>query len=100
MAQTILTKDSPEIIRFTQCVQFLKEALSNNPEKYRPILNGERYITENELIVLLKVTRRTLIEHRTKGVIPFYKLGRRILYKENDIIHLLEKNKVEAFKGV
>ena len=61
------------------------------------VLNGERYLTEAELSGLLKVTQRTLIEHRSNGKLPFYKFGGRILYKENDIIRILEQNRMEAF---
>lgn len=71
--------------------------MGKNKEKYRPVLNGERYLTEAELSGVLKVTQRTLIEHRTNGKLPFYKFGGRILYKESDIIRILEQNRMEAF---
>lgn len=97
MAQDLLTKESPEIIRFFQGIEYLTKFLDSKPDKYRPVLNGERYITEAELVELLKITRRTLIEHRTNGLFPYYRLGGRILYKENDIIKLLKENRMEAF---
>ena len=50
-----------------------------------------------ELSESLKITRRTLVEHRTTGLIPYYRLGGRILYKEEDIIKLLDENRLEAF---
>ena len=62
-----------------------------------PVLNGDRYITEAELSESLKITRRTLVERRTTGLIPYYRLGGRILYKEKDIIKLLDENRLEAF---
>lgn len=93
----LLTKESPEIIQFFQNTQYLNNFLKSESDKYRPVLNGERYITEAELSELLKITRRTLIEHRTSGLFPFYRLEGRILYKENDIIELLKKNRMEAF---
>lgn len=97
MAQDLLTKDSPEIIQFFQCIEYLAKFLESESHKYRPVLNGERYITEAELVELLKITRRTLIEHRATGLFPYYRLGGRILYKENDIIHVLKENRLEAF---
>lgn len=93
----LLTKESPEIIQFFQKIQYLNNFLKSESDKYRPVLNGERYITEAELSELLKITRRTLIEHRTTGLLPYYRLEGRILYKENDIIELLKKNRMEAF---
>lgn len=97
MTQSLLTKENPDIIRFFQNIEFLSGVLEKKAEGFRPVLNGERYITEAELSEQLKITRRTLVEHRTTGLLPFYRLGGRILYKENDIIHLLEENRMEAF---
>lgn len=71
--------------------------MGKDREKYQPVLNGERYLTEAELSGLFKITQRTLIEHRSNGKLPFYKFGGRILYKENDIIRILEQNRMEAF---
>ena len=46
---------------------------------------------------LFSISIYTLIEHRSNGKLPFYKFGGRILYKENDIIRILEQNRMEAF---
>ena len=55
-------------------------------------------ITEQELSKALKITKRTLIEYRMNGKLPYYKIGGKILYKEQDIIEILERNKVLAFE--
>lgn len=99
MAHDLLTRESPEIIRFFQDIGHITELLKSKPDRYRPVLNGDRYITEAELSESLKITRRTLVEHRTTGLIPYYRLGGRILYKEKDIIKLLDENRMEAFKA-
>ena len=93
MAHDLLTRESPEIIRFFQDIGHITELLRSEPDRYRPVLNGDRYITEAEL----SESRRTLVEHRTTGLIPYYRLGGRILYKEKDIIKLLDENRLEAF---
>ena len=72
--------------------------LDANSLIYRPILDGNRYITEQELSKALKITKRTLIEYRMNGKLPYYKIGGKILYKEQDIIEILERNKVLAFE--
>lgn len=66
-------------------------------EKMRPVLNGERYMTDSELAEHLKLTRRTLAEYRITGKLPYYKVGGKLLYKEKDILVLLERNRMEAF---
>lgn len=83
MAHTLLNGESPEVIRYFRHLEYLTSLWEKDKEKYRPILNGKRYLTEAELSGLLKVTQRTLIEHRTNGKLPFYKFGGRVLYNLN-----------------
>ena len=82
MVHTLLNNESPEVIRYFRHLEYLTTLWEKDREKYRPVLN---------------VTQRTLIEHRSNGKLPFYKFGGRILYKENDIIRILEQNRMEAF---
>ena len=51
---------------------------------YRPLLDGERYLTDKEVASILKVSRRTLQEYRNDGVIPYILLGGKVLYRESD----------------
>lgn len=97
MTQFILTKESPEIIRFFRNISTLSKMLDDQEKNFRPVLNGERYITDCELAEKLKLTRRTLADYRMNGRLPYYKVGGKLLYKEKDILVLLEKNRVETF---
>ena len=97
MIQSMLTKESPEIIRFFRNIESLSEILDTQAEKMRPVLNGERYMTDSELAEHLKLTRRTLADYRLNGKISYYKIGGKLLYKEKDILVLLERNRMEAF---
>ena len=58
---------------------------------YRPLLNGERYLTDNEVSSILKVSRRTLQVYRNNGVLPYIPLGGKILYRERDLEDLLQR---------
>lgn len=98
MGQMILNKDSNEVKRFIEVMEGISKMLDANSLIYRPILNGNRYITEQELSKALKITKRTLIEYRMNGKLPYYKIGGKILYKEQEIIDILERNKVLAFE--
>ena len=71
--------------------------LDDQEKKLRTVLNGERYITDSELAEKLKLTRRTLADYRMNGRLRYYKVGGKLLYKEKDILVLLEKNRVETF---
>lgn len=97
MTQFILTKESPEIIRFFRNISTLSKMLDDQEKNLHPVLNGERYITDSELAEKLKLTRRTLADYRMNGRLPYYKVGGKLLYKEKDILVLLEKNRVETF---
>jgi hypothetical protein len=97
MAQTLLTKESPEIRRFFRNIDALSRLLDMQEKKFRPVLNGDSYMTDSELAEKLKLTRRTLADYRLNGKIPYYKMGGKILYKEKDILSLLESNRMEAF---
>ena len=91
-------KDSNEVKRFIDAMEVISKILDANSLIYRPILDGNRYVTEQELSKALKITKRTLIEYRMNGKLPYYKIGGKILYKEQDIIDILERNKVLAFE--
>ena len=93
MGQQVLNKESNEIKKFIEAMEGISKMLDANSLIYRPILDGNRYITEQE------ITKRTLIEYRMNGKLPYYKIGGKILYKEQDIIEILEKNKIPAFNG-
>lgn len=61
---------------------------------YKPMLNGESYLSGSELCERLKITKRTLQEYRDQRAIPYIMLLGKTLYKESDIIALLEQNYV------
>ena len=96
--EDILNYMSNEVKRFIEVMESISKMLDTNSLIYRPILDGNRYITEQELSKVLKITKRTLIEYRMNGKLPYYRIGGKILYKEQDIIEILERNKVLAFE--
>lgn len=97
MEQTVLNKESEEIKRFMKAMENISKMLDADSLIYRPILDGNRYLTEQELSRALKITQRTLIEYRMNGKLPYYKIGGKILYREQDIMEILEKNKIQAY---
>ena len=58
----------------------------------RPMLNGEVYLSGEEVCSQLRLSTRTLQEYRNAGILPFYKIGGKILYKQSDIQAMLEKH--------
>ncbi len=98
MAKELMNGESPDMVRLFKHLEYITTLFKEHSERFRPVFNGERYLTETELAQQLKLTQRTLIEYRKTGILPYYKLGGRILYRERDIVDLLERNKVMAFK--
>ena len=94
----VLNKESNEVKGVIEAMEERSKTVEGISGIYRPILDGHRYITEQELSKALKITKRTLIEYRMNGKLPYYKIGGKILYKEQDIIEILERNKVLAFE--
>lgn len=81
-----------EVDAFLKKLEGLKGMLQTTLSVRRVVLNGELYITNNELCNLLHISKRTLQEYRDAGIIPFIKLPGKILYKESDVLKLLEKH--------
>lgn len=78
------------------------EDLSNRVEKIRdnnkPSLDGERYYTDKELAVKLKVSRRSLQDYRNNSILPYTQIGGRILYRASDIERTLMDGYKEAYR--
>jgi len=88
--QDIITKDY-----FTDLYGRIRKALELHEQAtqhYRPLLDGVRYMTDKELSEMLKVSRHTLQQYRNKGLIPFTYCQGKVLYKEQDVQELLERN--------
>ena len=65
---------------------------------YRPLLDGERYLTDREVAQILKVSRRTLQEYRNNGVLSYILLGGKVLYRESDLEKIQESCYHPAYK--
>lgn len=94
----VITHENIQMMELFQQMEFLLSTTEELMQNCRPILNGERYMTDSELAKYLKLTKRTLQEYRNSGKIPFYQLGGKILYRESDIEKLLSNNRIEAYK--
>lgn len=95
---SLVTKTNPQVIEFFDSLDRMLDGLERMSKGCRPLLNGERYITDKELAERLKVSQRVLYEHRIKGKIPYYQIGAKILYKESDIKKILEANYQKAYR--
>ena len=91
----IIMKDNKQVVAFFKALDSMLVKMNKIVDNSRPPLNGERYITDKELA---QISRRTLQEYRNNGMLPYYQLGGKILYKESDVEKLLEDNYCKAFQ--
>ena len=88
---TIITRSDKEVLHFFDEMKRVSDLIDHLPANNRHLLDGENYLTDTELAGKLKLSTRN------NGVLPYYQIGGKILYRESDIVRLLEKNRKEAF---
>ena len=87
----IITQQDPQMQMFAQLMEGTLKKLERYCSTARPILNDEVYLSSEEVCSHLRLSTRTLQEYRNSGMLPFYKIGGKILYKQSDIQTMLEK---------
>ena len=85
---TLRTDGMLDAMKSMTDIEKLFDSVTSN---YRPLLNGERYLSDLEVSHRLKISRRTLQEYRVSGIVPYIKLGGKVLYRESDLEKLLEE---------
>lgn len=81
-----------------EALVLVKAQISKLTEIYKPTFLGERYLSGEEVCKILHISKRTLQEYRDNQMIPYIALPGKMLYKESDIIILLEENYISALK--
>lgn len=76
------------------------------PEKEVKLLDGERLFDNQDLCLLLQVSKRSLQRYRSIGVLPYHMLRHKTYYKESEVLafiteHIKEfkKEDVERYKA-
>ena len=85
------------IKRVIAALSRMSAILDKVKENYKPTLNGEKLITDKELADFLKINKRSLVEYRKSGILPYYHIGGRILYKESDVERIMQENFYDVF---
>ena len=94
----LITKTNGWVTYFMESLEQMTEGIEHRATNCRPLLNGERFLTDKELSARLKVSRRTLQDYRNEGRLPYILLGGKVLYRESDIKKILEEGYREAFR--
>ncbi|MFC0425176.1 helix-turn-helix domain-containing protein [Chryseobacterium scophthalmum] len=88
----LFTNDNEEIIIHQDMISQLRSHIEEILKNYRPVMNGEIYLSGEDLCRLLHISKRTLQQYRDDKILPYVQVGGKIIYKESDIMTVLEKN--------
>ena len=95
----LITLRTEGLVNAMQSMKDIETLFDKVTSNYRPLLNGERYLSDVEVWHRLKLSRRTLQEYRDSGIVPYIKLGGKVLYRERDLEELLERCYHPAYKS-
>ena len=88
----LLTNEAEEIIIHQEMIIQLRNRIEEILKNYRPIMNGEIYLSGEDVCQLLHISKRTLQQYRDDKILPYIQIGGKIIYKESDILIILEQN--------
>lgn len=57
-------------------------------------MNGEIYLSGEDVCKLLHISKRTLQQYRDDNILPYIQIGGKIIFKQSDIVSVLEQNYV------
>jgi len=97
MNKTIMTNDE-WAVGFMEQLDTMLDGIESMNEKSKASFGNERFLTDKEVSAWLKVSRRTLQDYRNKGMVSYYQLGGKILYKESDIEKLVMDGYRNAYR--
>ena len=81
-----------DMLALLEAVVGIKNELLYIRKYFYPLLKGEIYLSGEQVCEMLHISKRTLQQYRDDGQIPFIKLERKILFRESDIVKVLEDN--------
>ncbi len=93
MSHYFIDKHDPRVADLFRRLEKAGKALDKLESSGGRTLKGERFVTDEELSRLLKISRRTLQEYRTARIIPYYLIQGKVLYMESEIQKLLEDSR-------
>lgn len=90
----VITKDMEEVRAYFDALEQGMRYVDNVTANFRPVMNGEVYLTGEDVCGILHITSRTLQDYRTQRIIPYISLPGKTLYRESDLLRMLEENYV------
>lgn len=92
MEERILTIKDDLIAEVLESLRKANRKAGKLTDDYKPVLHGERLMTDGELATALRVSPRALRDYRNDGILPYIRMKGNILYRESDIEEVLKKH--------
>jgi len=90
MEERILTLNDELIAGTIEALRKASRKADKLMDDYKPILHGERLMTDGELATILRVSPRALRDYRNDGILPYIRMKGNILYRESDVEKVLK----------
>lgn len=90
MGHSLLDKTDENIVAVFRLLERITAGLDSCRNRRRELLGGEVYLTDKELSEHLRISRRTLQDYRSTGKIPYYLVCGKILYKQSQIVKMID----------
>ena len=88
----LLTETHQELSSYLSQLENLKNKWTLLLKNFRPVLTARYFYQGKEVCELLHITKRTLQQYRDDGLFPYIQIGGKILFKQSDILKILEAN--------
>jgi hypothetical protein len=95
---SLIERGDPRVADLFRRLERVDKLLGELETPARRTLNGMRFLSDSELSQILRVSRRTLQEYRSEGVIPYYLICGKILYAEAEIRKFLEDGRKRSIE--
>lgn len=86
----ILDRKSTEINSFFLALDESLDTIGQALKNRTPHLNGEKFLSNRDVCRMFQISSRTLQDWRDTGKIPFIQIKGKILYKESEVLKLLD----------
>ena len=93
MRNSLINRQDARVADLFRRLETVAKTLDKLEITNRRIFYGQRYITDRELSECLKISRRSLQEYRTSGILPYYLICGKVLYVESEIELFLEDSR-------
>lgn len=94
----ILNNKSEDVISILSVLNESLDTIETALKNRTLHLKGEKYLTNQDVSKLLNLSTRTLQDWRDNGTIGYIQISGKILYRQSDILKLLEDNYEKSWR--